>query len=425
VLKGFPRLSEIFIASEIYRLEQLGASLKLFVIKPADESFSHEVVDHIKERPTYLPRTTSLSAVPFVVWLFHNLPRFLPSLLRVAVSRPSGTLRAAASAIAQAIRSRKTFWSIPRKQCLKEFLQAAALATQVIASPEIHHLHAHFSHGATTVAWWAAIITGLPFSFTAHAKDIYCESLNPAGLLKRKLDAAEFVVTCTEANRKHLQALSSTKVHRIYHGLNADFERLLSHSKANSSQPRALRILAVGRLVPKKGFDVLIDACALLRDAGLSFEAIIIGESGEHEADIRSRITRYGLAPQIQLKPPVRQSELFEEYRRATVFCLPCRVLDNGDRDGIPNVLMEAMACGLPIITTNVSGIPELISNQLNGMMIPPEDAEALANAMIQLNGNPEFANRLAKQSQATVKAKFDGSRFAQHLASLFEEALA
>jgi glycosyltransferase involved in cell wall biosynthesis len=165
--------------------------------------------------------------------------------------------------LAQSVRARPRFWSTPKKQYVKEFLRATALADRLSRTPEVYHLHAHFSHGATTVTWLASLITGLPFSFTAHAKDIYCESLNPAGLLSRKMDAAEFVVTCTDANRKHLQGLSATPVHCIYHGLNADFTRLLRELCAPARNGH-LRILAVGRLVSKKGFDTLIEACAIL-----------------------------------------------------------------------------------------------------------------------------------------------------------------
>ena len=215
VLKGFPRLSEMFIASEIYRLEEVGQRLRLYVVMPPDESMRHEIVDRIQSKPDYLPATTSLSTTRLPQWLRRNLPNFLPSLGRVLWHYPKGTLRAAVAALAQSLRARPRFWSTPKKQYVKEFLRATALADRLFHAPEVYHLHAHFSHSATTVTWLASLITGLPFSFTAHAKDVYCESLNPAGLLSRKMDAAEFVVTCTEANRKYLQDLSSTPVHCI------------------------------------------------------------------------------------------------------------------------------------------------------------------------------------------------------------------
>ena len=310
VLKGFPRLSEMFIASEIYRLEQTGASLKLYVIMPPNESSCHEVVDRIQTKPDYLPPTTSLSETRLHRWLIANLPAFLPSVARVLWHHPGGTARAAGAALAQALRARPTLWSFPRKQCLKEFLRATALADRLHRAPDVRHLHAHFSHGAATVTWFASLITGLPFSFTAHAKDIYCESLNSAGLLSRKMDAAKFVVTCTEANRKHLQELSRTKVHCIYHGLNADFSRMLREQADKPKLNGFLRVLAVGRLVPKKGFDILIDACAILKNSWVPFETVIIGESGEHETELRSLIANHKLEPHVRLAGPTTQAEL-------------------------------------------------------------------------------------------------------------------
>ena len=423
VLKGFPRLSEMFIASEIYRLEQMGLRLKLYVLTPPAESMRHEIVDRIQTKPDYLPATTSLSTTRLAPWLRKNLPGFSPGIGRVLWRYPKGILRAAVAALAQSLRARPRFWSIPKKQYIKEFLRATALADRLFRAPEIYHLHAHFSHGATTVTWLASLITGLPFSFTAHAKDIYCESLNPAGLLSRKMDAAEFVVTCTEANRKYLQDFSSTPVHCIYHGLNADFSRLLRQQVSAPARNGHLRVLAVGRLVSKKGFDTLIEACAILKRAGVSFETLIVGESGEHEIELKNRIVRHRLEAHIKLAGPRTQAQLLREYQQATVFCLPCRVLENGDRDGIPNVLMEAMSCGLPVVTTDVSGIPELIRNGVNGLLIPPDDPAAMAEALQGLFHDPVLAESLGSEAVKTIRENFDGERTTKGLESLFGEA--
>jgi len=422
VLKGFPRLSEMFIASEIYRLEQLGQRLKLYVLMPPDERLRHDVVDRIQTKPDYLPATTSLSTTRLLHWLRKNLPAFLPGIGRVLWRYPKGTIRAFSAAVSQSLRARPGFWSVPKKQYVREFLRATSLADRLSHTPEVHHLHAHFSHGATTVTWLTSLITGLPFSFTAHAKDIYCESLNPAGLLSRKMDAAEFVVTCTNANRKHLQKLSATPVHCIYHGLNADFSRLLCEQVPAPKRSGQLRVLAVGRLVSKKGFDTLIDACAILKSAGVSFETLIVGESGEHERELRNLIARHGLEAHIHLAGPTTQARLFGEYQRATVFCLPCRVLENGDRDGIPNVLMEAMSCGLPVVTTDVSGIPELIRDGINGLLVPPDDPPAIAAALQRLFRDPVAAEALGKEAVKTVKENFDGERTTKDLVNLFGE---
>jgi len=422
VVKGFPRLSEIFIASEILRMEANGVPLRLLVIKAADETVRHAVVNEISVTPEYLPHADSLSRTTFAVWLRANLPRFLPSVGRVTRRRPLGLLRAAAAAFAQAVRSRHGLFAWPRKLYAKELLQAIAVADRVLDPPGVRHLHAHFCHGTTTVTWLASLITGLPFSFTAHAKDIYCESLNPAGLLARKVRAARMVVTCTDANRRHLERLGTgTPIHCVYHGLNTDFTRLIAEG-GSASHPRlaTLRILAVGRLVAKKGLDVLVDACAILVRRGVSLRLDIVGEPGDQAEELAGRISRQGLTGLVSIRSPMTQAALVDQYRSASVFCLPCRVAVDGDRDGIPNVLLEAMACGLPVVTTPVSGIPELLADNVNGLLVPPDDAAATAEALWRLHADQPLAARLAAAGIADVRTRFCGDRLALQLAGLF-----
>ncbi|HEY2962025.1 MAG TPA: glycosyltransferase family 4 protein [Pyrinomonadaceae bacterium] len=424
ILKGYPRLSETFITSEIYRLERLGLKLRLASIKRGDELRSSGILDRIQARPNYLPQTSSLSQTSLRRWLGLHLGDFLPAVHSVVRQRPWGFIRAAAAAFSQAVRARRSFLSWPRKLYLKEFLQAVWIAQLILKADDVRHIHAHFCHGATTVAWLVSTITGLPFSFTAHAKDIYCDSLNPAGLLRRKLLAARFVVTCTDTNREHLLKIEPTATVRcIYHGLNAEFADLLVDEVNPAEKNSRLRALGVGRLVQKKGFDVLVEACAILKQRGIHFETIIVGEPGEHEAHLRKQIEAHGLERHVHLAGPLEQARLYVEYQTADIFCLPCRVLDNGDRDGLPNVLMEAMACGLPVITTPVCGIPEIIKDGQNGTLIPPNDAEALANAIQRISSDRMLARNLGRAGRLTVLERFDGDRTAVELASLFTAA--
>jgi glycosyltransferase involved in cell wall biosynthesis len=424
ILKGYPRLSEIFITSEIYRLEQLGMKLRLAVIKHGDEVGTNGLFGRIKARPNYLPQTSSLSQTSLRDWLGLHLKDFLPALRSVARERPAAVAHAASAAFNQAVRARRSFFAAPRKLYLKEFLQAVWIARLILDAGDVRHIHAHFCHGATTVAWFVSIITGLPFSFTAHAKDIYCDSLNPARLLRRKMRAARFVVTCTDANREHLINVEpNANVRCIYHGLNAEFTDLLGDAMNPPAKNGHLRALGVGRLVPKKGFDVLVEACAILKRRGFHFETAIVGEHGEHEARLRQQIDAHDLKNHVRLIGPMEQSRLYAEYQRADVFCLPCRVLDNGDRDGLPNVLMEAMACGLPVVTTPISGIPEIIKDGLNGTLVPPDDAEALANAIERMNSDRMLARNLGRAGRLTVLERFDGDKTAMELAALFAAA--
>jgi glycosyltransferase involved in cell wall biosynthesis len=417
LVKGWPRRSEIFIASEIYRLEQLGVPLTLHVIRPQDEDERHDVVDRIRAEPQYLPPTTSLSQTYLVPWLARNLRPFLPSLGRLALRQPRGLARAAGAAVAQSVRARKGLW--PRKVYVKELLQAAAFADALVREGRPRHIHAHFAHGTTTVAWLASLMTGVPFSFTGHAKDIYSPALNPAGLLERKMRAAAFVVTCTAANREHLESVCpEATVHVVYHGLNADFTALVGADAARRTNGR-LRLLGVGRLVQKKGFDTFVEACGVLRDRGLDFEAVIAGESGDHEPAVRERIRSLDLESRVQLAGPMSQAGLHAEYRRASIFCLPCRVLDDGDRDGIPNVLVEAMACGVPVVTTPVSGIPELVEDGRNGVLVPADDAEALAASVERVAGDRALQRELSENARATA-GRFAGEPLARRMAGLF-----
>ena len=431
VLMGFPRLSETYIHSEIHRVEQAGVRVRLYVINPADaEEEAHErgprhpVVDLIGARPVHLPGLSSSDA-PMLPWLRRNLGPFLAPLARTALRRPLGTARAVLAAGAQALRARPTRWAAPDRHYLKQFLRAVALADHLRRAPDVRHIHAHYAHGPTTVAWLAATITGLPFSFTGHARDIYAPERNPAGLLRRKLLAARFAVTCTQANVAHLRRIApEATVHCVYHGLNADLERYAERAPAARGRNGTLRLLGVGRLVEKKGFDTLVEACGELKRAGVPFEALIIGPDGPHGPAIRERVRAHGLERSVRLLGPMGQHDLCGEYLRADAFCLPCRVLDQ-DRDGIPNVLVEAMACGTPVVTTGVSGIPELVADGVNGLVVPPDDAGALAEAVRRLHDDRELAARMGAAGRATVRERFDGERLARRLAGLFAQQVA
>jgi glycosyltransferase involved in cell wall biosynthesis len=424
VLKGFPRISELFIASEIRRIERLGVPLRVFVIKRSDESIRHAIVDEIEAKPEFLPAAGSVSEITLRRWLALYFAAFAPSLWSVLRQRPAAVIHAAALAAAQAIRARRGLW--PRKVYVKEFLQAAALADRLLDQRDVAHLHAHFCHGATTVTWLAAVMRGLPFSFTAHAKDLYRGSLNPAGLLQRKIAAASFVVTCTDANKLHLKRLANgTPVYRVYHGLNAELASLIgAPSERRRADDGVLRVLGVGRLVRKKGFDVLVEALALLHRRGVRWQALIAGEDGDAGGDLRRRIADHSLHDQISLPGPLSQPALCHEYRRADVLCLPCRIDEDGDRDGIPNVLVEAMACGVPTVTTAVSGIPEVVEDGVTGLIVPMDDPEATANAIERLRRDRFLAERIAVNAAARVRERFDGDQLAADLARLFREAV-
>ncbi len=421
ILMGYPRVSETFIASEILRVERAGVPLRLFVIKPVEareRGHRHPVADAIAAQPAYLPDPAALRA-PLHRWRAAHLRPFVPALRRCLRERPRGVARALAIVVPQYARDRR------RKVYVRELLQAAALADRLLDAPDVRHLHAHFAHGTTTVTWLAATIAGVPFSFTGHARDIYSGRLNRPGWLRRKLLAARFTVTCTEANVRHLRAIApEAEIRLVYHGLSADFTQLLQDGAPPRERNGSLRVLGVGRLVEKKGFDVLVDACAMLRDRGVPFEARIVGQEDAEGDALRQRIARLGLDGLVSLPGPTDPAGLLGEYRRAGALCMPCRLLPD-DRDGIPNVLVEAMAAGAPVVATSVSGIPELVCDDVNGLLVDPDDPESLAGALARLHADPELAARLAAEARATVRERFDGERLARGLAARFEEAIA
>ncbi len=420
VIMGFPRLSETFITHEVYLLEQMGMRLRLFSVKRENEAKVHPVVRAIRAPLHYLPKASSLSGSSLVGWLLRNAPRFAGAHLRVAATHPLRYLSVMGSALAMSWRYRRGPLRL-RKVFIKEFLQAGHIASEVIADRSISHLHGHFCHGVTTITWFASRMTGVPFSFTAHAKDIYQSDLNPGDLLERKLDAARFVATCTAANAEVLRSRAprAEVVHTIYHGLDTDyFAPLVPDGKDLPI------ILAVGRFVEKKGFEHLVDACHLLKQAGLRFGCVIVGEPGSAYEPIRDQIARLELADCIKLRSAVTQDQLREIYRHARVFALPCQVMEDGDRDGIPNVLAEAMAMGLPVVSTPISGIPELIDDGEHGLLVEPRNPRALADALRRVLSDNALQQRLAANGRARICARFDSRRTTLELRDLFLQHL-
>ncbi len=233
---------------------------------------------------------------------------------------------------------------------------------------------------------------------------------------------AKFVVTCTGANKSHLDAKrspGSATVHAIYHGLDTTLFAPVAMAQLEPPQ-----ILSVGRFVEKKGFTHLVDACARLRDRGYKFECLIVGGADAYQKQVEQRIADLRLAPHVRLLNAVTQEELRDIYAQSAIFALPCQVLDSGDRDGIPNVLAEAMAMKMAVVSTSISGIPEIVDSGRNGLLTPPRDADAIAEALRRLLDSPALRQRLGEAARATIVEVFDSRSNTMALAELFEEAL-
>lgn len=425
VMNGYPRLSETFITHEIYQLERMGLSLRLYSVKREREDKVHPVVSAVRAPLTYLPDVSTLSGTTLPRWLARNLPVLLRGNLAVARRHPLRYLRTLGAALAMSWRYRPALQKPAlrlRKVFIKEFLQAGLIAADVLRSSDVGHLHGHFCHGVATITWFVSRLTGIPFSFTAHAKDIYQADLNPGNLLERKLGAARFVATCTCANAEVLRARHPrpADVHAIYHGLDTSY----FSPRAPIEGTEVPVVLAVGRFVKKKGFDCLIDACAQLTAAGLVFRCIIVGERGDAYDDVVRQIAARGLVDRVHLRAAVAQDELREIYRAARVFALPCQVTADGDRDGFPNVLAEAMAMGVPVVTTPISGIPEMIDDGVHGLLVPSGDSAALAGALHRVLTDDALHTQLARAGRRRIRERFDSSRTTRLLRDLFAAQL-
>jgi glycosyltransferase involved in cell wall biosynthesis len=304
----------------------------------------------------------------------------------------------------------------------RRFGQAAVLAVELPADAK--WLHAHFIHTPAAVTRYASLLTGMHWSCSAHAKDIWTSR---DWELQAALTAAQWVVTCTGAGRNKLVSLAPdpAKVHLIYHGL--DLNRFPSTQRPPSSRVGgaaggAVRILTVGRAVGKKGFDVLLEALAMLPQE-LHWSMTHIG-GGVELKKLRRRAKARGVAGRVAWVGAQDQQVVLAAYRGADLFVLPCRVAGNGDRDGLPNVLIEAQSQALACISTAISGVPELIRNGETGILVAPDDAEALVAAMAQLIRDPGLRDRLGAAGERRVRDCFDMKVGISRLVVLFDRAL-
>lgn len=397
LVKTFPKISETFILREVLALEAAGVTLEIFALRRPGEKKIHSLAAQVLARVNYIPSRL----------LFQPLAMLWPQLL-LLLTQPLGYLRAARFA-----------WRHRPGANLKDFFQAGCLA-RLLARRGIHHLHVHFINKPATIAELVRLMIGTPLSITAHAKDIY---LSDQAELRRKMARAKFIVTCNDYNRRYLQqhvAADGPPVLRIYHGLDAN---LFYTNGAERESANAPLILSVGRLREKKGFPTLLAACRLLKIAGRKFHCVIVGY-GPLQEELERQIDEFELRENVALTGMLTQDEVIALYKRATLFVLPCQVTEDGDRDGIPNVLAEAMAMELPVISTPVAGIPELIESLVDGLLVRPEDPGGLAAAMTRLLEQPQLRRRLGQAARGKVHRLFSAQRNAEQLQALFLSAM-
>ena len=384
VVKGWPRLSETFIAQELVALEEAGLAFDIWSLRRPTDKKTHPLHDRLKAPVRYLPE------------YLRDDPRRVAQAMGAAEKMP-GFDAAAATFTADLARddtaNRRRRWG-----------QACVMAAEL--PDDVAGIYAHFLHTPASVARYTAILRGLPWAFSAHAKDIWT---SPEWELREKLSAAHhgavFGATCTGFGATHLQGLADdpARVDLVYHGLDLDrFPTPPARTPRTKSTP--FRMMSVGRLVEKKGFDNLIDALALLPKT-LDWHWTHIG-GGALDGEMRARADAAGISARITWRGACDQPEVIASMRESDLFVLPSRVAEDGDRDGLPNVLMEAASQKLPILSTPVSAIPEFIDTGTHGVLSDDAPA-ALAAAMVQFADDPSFGPALAERAYTRLKSDF------------------
>jgi glycosyltransferase involved in cell wall biosynthesis len=367
LLKRYPRLSQTFVLNEMLELHRQGLDITVVALKESGEEIAHESYRELKGSVCYL--SLSPSSAPVV---------------RSVADEPSLSTQAD---------------------------RIASIVTRL----GVDHIHAHFATWAASAASLVSERTGLPFSFTAHARDIYHRSVDRKAL-GEMIRKARFVVTVSDFNRRYLEGLISPgegRVVRLYNGV--DLKRFRPTDRERDPD----LIVGIGRLVKKKGFHILIDACRILKEKGRPFRCVLIGE-GEERVDLEKRIEMYSLEKDLFLLGARTQNEVIEWVRRASVFALPCIVCEDGDRDGLPTVLPEAMAVGAPVISTPVSGIPEIVRDGETGRLVAENDPQALADAIEEILSSRELQTRLKDRALQRVRSDFSLSENVKRLKELF-----
>lgn len=374
VVKRYPRFSETFVVNEILAHERAGVEIDVFSLRTPTDAYFQDKLAQVRAAVAYLPEGNC------------RLSDFWEALRETQRNFPP--VLSALSGVGHATTA--------------DLYHAVVLAQQ-IAKRKIDHLHAHFATSAASVARLASLITGIPYSVTAHAKDIFHEEVDPADL-REKIASASHVVTVSDFNREFLcrqYPEFAGKITRIYNGLD------LSEIPYQSPTTRPAKIVAVGRLVEKKGFADLIDACALLAARGLVFDCEIIGD-GELAGDLARRIAQLDLGRRVRLLGPRCRRDVMEAMQSAAVVAAPCIIGEDGNRDGLPTVLLEAMALGTPCVSTDVTGIPELVRHEKTGLIVKERRPRELADSIARLLIDASLRDALAAAARQLIERNFD-----------------
>ena len=393
IIGTYPVLTETFIDREVETLLARGVDLEIVSIRRPGATLSSSQ-RALSRRVRYL--------------LPASVPRLVLAHAAAALRRPRtyfGTL----------------MWLLTRPHTAARSRTALHFATGVYAAWVLRdrrgvHLHAHFVDRAATVALVASRLLDTTYSVTAHAREIYVQPV----LLNERIGQATFAVTCTEYNRNHLAQIVGAevapRVHRLYHGLDLTaFSDVAPDRKGESGDV----LLAVAQLKEKKGLRYLIEACRLLIDRGRDIRCEIVGDGPLH-GELKRLVDTLGLGNVVVLTGALPFPDVLARYQRASAFILPCIVASDGDRDGIPNAILEAMVAGIPVVTTAVSGIPEVVRDSDTGLLVAEADAPAIADAVERLLDDDDLASSLGSRGRTVVRNEFDLDRNVDRLVTLF-----
>jgi len=402
VLKGYPRLSETFIAQEIRALELRGFELCIFSLRHPYDPATHPIHAEIEAPVYYLPE-----------YVHDDIPAVLRAFFRVCWK--PGFWRALTA-------FSRDLWRDPTRNRMRRFAQSMVMANEMPAS--VQHYYNHFMHTPASVTYYASKINKTPWSVSAHAKDIWTI---PEWELREKLASTQWVVTCTRANKKYLSSLADTedKVTLLYHGL--DFDRFgrkpeAASNRDGSDADNEVRLVSVGRAVDKKGYQTLLASLSAL-PATLHWRFVHIG-GGELLEQLQQQAREHGIDKRIKWLGALPQNQVLAQYREADLFVLPSQISADGDRDGLPNVLMEAQSQNLACLSTNISGIPELIVHAETGWLVEQKDQQQLAQALQKMITDPGLRSSLAQAGYDRVRREFSMDRGIDTLVSRLQQSM-
>jgi colanic acid/amylovoran biosynthesis glycosyltransferase len=394
LLSRFPKITETFILYEIVELHRQGVPVEIFSLVREHEEVMHPEAARLVDSVHYASLFSLAVWASQFYWLSRHPLWYLKTWTRVVAGNLSSL----------------------------KFLSRAVIATPLAAhfarqmqKLGVGHIHAHWVTHSGLAAYVASRLTGIPYSMTAHAHDIWVNRT----MLREKVRKAAFVVTIAEYNRRFLQELYGSEISRKIEVIRYGIDLSLFDSSLRKTRHKPFLILCVASFEPRKGHKYLADACHMLKQAGASFQCILVGEGNERSA-ISAQIAELGLGDHVIMLGRQPQQRVRELLAEADVLTIQSITTPDGKTEGMPLALQEALAFECPVISTPLRGIPELIDDEVTGLLVPERDSRALADALLRLYVDSKLGERLAKAGRARIEADHDLSKNAAKLAQLF-----